>query len=136
MWNPGSSRLRRVPITEALLARIMIMLTLAQGDNETAWATEPVMLLACYGILTNGPPYHGRSTMAKRIGFGDYQYEVVEDWPKVAIRLHCRSQPQQPPPEVRPRLSGSGGCSCDWRERGAGMRRCSTSVYALQTARH
>ena len=24
--------------------------------------------------------------MAKRIGFGDYQYEVVEDWPKVAIR--------------------------------------------------
>ena len=24
--------------------------------------------------------------MAKRIGFGDYQYEVVENWPKVAIR--------------------------------------------------
>ena len=24
--------------------------------------------------------------MAKRIGFGDYQYEVVEPWPKVAIR--------------------------------------------------
>ena len=24
--------------------------------------------------------------MAKRIGFGNYQYEVVENWPKVAIR--------------------------------------------------
>lgn len=24
--------------------------------------------------------------MAKRIGFGDYQYEVVENWPKVKIR--------------------------------------------------
>ena len=24
--------------------------------------------------------------MAKRIGFGNYQYEVVEDWPKVEIR--------------------------------------------------
>src|SRR5215813_12557457 len=27
-----------------------------------------------------------RGTMAKRIGFGDYQYEVVEHWPRVAIR--------------------------------------------------
>ena len=24
--------------------------------------------------------------MAKRIGFGNYQYEVVEQWPKVEIR--------------------------------------------------
>src|SRR5919206_1058467 len=28
----------------------------------------------------------GRGTMAKRIGFGNYQYEVVEQWPRVEIR--------------------------------------------------
>src|SRR3954449_2940457 len=28
----------------------------------------------------------GRGAMGKRLGFGDYQYELVEDWPKAPIR--------------------------------------------------
>src|SRR5262245_32049520 len=35
---------------------------------------------------SDGTTHRGRRSMAKRIGCGDYQYEVVEQWPKVAIR--------------------------------------------------
>ena len=34
----------------------------------------------------DGSTHRGRATIAKRIGFGNYQYEVVENWPKVEIR--------------------------------------------------
>src|SRR6267142_2847542 len=34
----------------------------------------------------DGSNHRRRGTMAKRIGFGNYQYEVVEHWPKVEIR--------------------------------------------------
>src|SRR5712691_8692058 len=34
----------------------------------------------------DGTTHRGRGTMAKRIGFGDYQYEAVEHWPKVELR--------------------------------------------------
>src|SRR5215831_5038152 len=34
----------------------------------------------------DGTNHCRRGTMAKRIGFGNYQYEVVAHWPKIEIR--------------------------------------------------
>src|SRR5919205_1625032 len=57
-----------------------------QVVSETVWSARP------RASSRHGPAYyddhrrgHEGVTMSKRIGFGDYQYELVEDWPKVPI---------------------------------------------------
>src|SRR2546430_3192528 len=48
-----------------------------------SWYTHP---RSTSTTRRDGINHRRRGTMAKRIGFGNYQYEVVENWPKVAIR--------------------------------------------------
>ena len=124
----GSRVQRRLHARRSWTRRVRVMASLRQ-DTPAALHNAEALPSACARLLCythqqptglqlgDGTAPHGRRTMGKRIGFGNYQYEVVKHWPKVEIRgavtvdghrLCVTPQPLEVSPHRRGPEYGSG----------------------------